>query len=179
MARLQSRIVSDPEKLKQAINDMSTSVKNDKMNIIQTERKLRQLESKYKAMGICEDDLNEVCGLLEDARVERGRVLEIKEKLSKERDAGKKKDDTLRQMNINSQVLSIIIQQLERQVKGAEEKLKRLEMHKIQREKQNTEKLTQLKQTFNELREKTEQTQKKQQEVEMECFYMEQEVILI
>jgi hypothetical protein len=99
--------VSDPEKLKQAISDMSNSVKADKMNIVQTERKLRQLESKYKAMSICEDDILELCSVLEDANLERSKVYEMKEKASKERDSGKRKEDLLKELGINCLVLII------------------------------------------------------------------------
>jgi predicted Holliday junction resolvase-like endonuclease len=74
--------------------------------------------------------------------------------------------------------IDYLTKQLERQVKGAEEKLKRLEMHNTLRERQNKEKLVILRESFKEHSEKHEDNLRKQQDVDLECFEREQEVFL-
>jgi hypothetical protein len=54
-ARLSSKIVRNPEKLKLAIADMHRSLKEDKASVVASEKKARELHAKLQVMSCVED----------------------------------------------------------------------------------------------------------------------------
>ncbi len=102
--RLQSRIVSDPEKLLQTIQEMSTSVKTDKQNVVMAERKSRELRARLDAMTIVENDLETCKGLLTDADQFCEKEKTAKIALAAQKDYFARKENVLRDMEIKEQV---------------------------------------------------------------------------
>ena len=60
-ARLSSKIVSNPEKLKQTIVDMHQSLKEDKNAVTDSEKKLRELFTKMELMTSVQQVIFTLC----------------------------------------------------------------------------------------------------------------------
>lgn len=105
--RLQSRIVSDPEKLLQTIQEMSASVKSDKQNVVMAERKSRELRARLDAMAAVETDFETCKGLLTEADQLREKEKAARQGLAAQKDAYARKENVLRDMEIKEQVCSL------------------------------------------------------------------------
>ncbi|KAJ3360928.1 kinetochore-associated Ndc80 complex subunit nuf2 [Kappamyces sp. JEL0680] len=129
-ARLSSRIVSDPAKLLQTIQDMNASVKADKQNVMMAERKSRELRARMDAMSAVEADLDECRALLGEAEQARQKTREASKAFSVLQDSFGRKQNVLRDLEIKEQ-------QHARQEKQASDKLGRLFAHQSSRQTAN------------------------------------------
>ena len=102
--RLQSRIVADPQKLLQTIQDMQKSVKNYKQNVMMAERKLRELKSRFEAMSVIEQDLEDALQLLNEAQEQRDKAREAEKSLAGLKEGFKRKENQLKDMEMKEQV---------------------------------------------------------------------------
>jgi DNA repair ATPase RecN len=102
--RLRSRIVSNPEKLKQAIRDMNESLKQDKQTAAAAERKTRTLQSKIDMMNRVEQDIASCIVLLNEAQGAKEQHQANTDKLTTERDALERKEAQLAELGVTEQV---------------------------------------------------------------------------
>jgi chromosome segregation ATPase len=102
--RLSSRIVSDPAKLLETIQDMNASVKEDKKNVLMAERKSRELKSRMDAMSVVEASLEECRSLLVESDAARQRAKEGLSAHNALHDSYGRKKGVLRDLDIKEQV---------------------------------------------------------------------------
>lgn len=98
--RLKSRIVSNPEALKQAINEMNQSLKEDKQTAAISERKAQQLQNKIDMLRQVEQD---ICGcvlLLAEAHASKINKQDVTMKIQAETDQRAKKEAELLELNV-------------------------------------------------------------------------------
>ncbi|KAJ2993100.1 kinetochore-associated Ndc80 complex subunit nuf2 [Globomyces sp. JEL0801] len=158
-AKLSSRIVTNPEILKNTILDMNQSVQNDKNLLHQSERKNRDLTARIESMVLVDQDIEGCCTLLEQVDQERKRKRENKERLNKENEEFLTKTNQLRELTIKEQ-------QLSRQLKSTNEKMNRLIEHQTQRENMNEAKFNQIKKDYQEILESYNSTLQKSKDMD-------------
>jgi chromosome segregation ATPase len=134
LVRLQSRIVGDPKQLIQNIKDMNATLKRDKQDIFQSERKERELNQKLETLELVYMDLNESSSLLQDAVQVTREKQEKEQSHRKDLDSLRKKEDLVKE-------LDVLFSQLEKQQKQGEEKQKRLKDHENVRKEQYRSKM--------------------------------------
>ncbi|KAG4305469.1 hypothetical protein PORY_001025 [Pneumocystis oryctolagi] len=118
--KLRSRIVHSPEKLKQLISDMGTSLASEKNSIASLERKSRELQNRIDAIGIVEQDILNCIKLMEECEIEIARVEEASRKVTKHQEMVDQKEMEVREVEIKDQ-------QLNRQLANAEDRLARIQ----------------------------------------------------
>ncbi|KAJ3323516.1 kinetochore-associated Ndc80 complex subunit nuf2 [Boothiomyces sp. JEL0866] len=143
-ARLQSRIITNPEKLKLAIDDMIASVKIEKANVAASEKKSRELQARIETMDSVEADIENCCELLLEAEQERKKKRDEQLHYQKDAESLQRKQDELRELTMKEQ-------QLLRQLESANSKITRLEQHHSQRESANEQKFLKLKEEYEEV----------------------------
>ncbi|KAJ3312925.1 kinetochore-associated Ndc80 complex subunit nuf2 [Boothiomyces sp. JEL0838] len=143
-ARLQSRIITNPEKLKLAIDDMIASVKIEKANVAASEKKSRELQVRIETMDSVEADIENCCDLLLEAEQERKKKRDEQARYQKDAESLQRKQEELRELTMREQ-------QLLRQLESANSKIVRLEQHHSQRESANEQKFVKLKEEYEEV----------------------------
>ncbi|CCG82662.1 Kinetochore protein nuf2 [Taphrina deformans PYCC 5710] len=116
--KIRSRIVHSPEKLKQQLADMSSSLSNEKTFLNDKGKKSRELHAKIDILTTLEGDVQSCIKLMEECESELGRV-----------DGAHKRvvhlEDLVDQKRLEVRELSVRDTQLQRQLTNAEEKLGR------------------------------------------------------
>lgn len=102
--RLRSRIVSNPDKLKQAIRDMNTSLKQDKKTTADSERKARDIQGKIEMMNQVEQDIAVCLKLLDDAYAAKVQRSTAASKQAQEKDRLERKETELNELVVAEQV---------------------------------------------------------------------------
>lgn len=122
--RLKSRIVSNPEKLKQVLKEMSASLREDKATVAASERKSRELQGKIDTLAGLQGDVQACVGLANEALAAKHAYNTAQGKLDSEKEALARKEGELSE-------LALTEQQISRQLASAKEKLSRLEKHLV------------------------------------------------
>ncbi|KAJ3274324.1 kinetochore-associated Ndc80 complex subunit nuf2 [Terramyces sp. JEL0728] len=168
-ARLQSRIITNPEKLKLAIDDMIASVKIEKANVAASEKKSRELQVRIDTMDTVEADVENCCELLLEAEQERKKKRDEQLRYQKDAESLQRKQDELRELTMKEQ-------QLLRQLESANSKITRLEQHHSQRESANEQKFVKLKEEFEEVVAQHQASVSRAQENETQAVEYEEKV---
>ncbi|KAL5039830.1 kinetochore-associated Ndc80 complex subunit nuf2, variant 2 [Batrachochytrium dendrobatidis] len=136
--RLKSRVVHSPEKLKQVIAEMNRSLQEDKTYVVHTEKKNRELTHKIELMNAVEQDIIMCQNIMGECTTEQARAEEASQKLLSDIDVINKKKSELKDQEVHRQ-------QLQRQLKNANEKLQRLEQHRVSKEQDTASRINALK----------------------------------
>ncbi|KAJ3092285.1 kinetochore-associated Ndc80 complex subunit nuf2 [Quaeritorhiza haematococci] len=139
--RLKSRIVHSPEKLKQALQDMSNTLSNEKTNVASLEKKARELQSKMDAMTAVEQDVSGCITLMDDCLAERKKYEAAGAKLVADREKIDKKQAEIRDLNVREQ-------QLKRQLNNTTERIARLQKHQSTKQEAIEGKLKSLREEY-------------------------------
>ncbi len=118
VAKVRSRVVQSPRKLKQAIVEMGASLATDKTSVSSLEKRSRELQAKVEAMGFVEQDLQACLRLMEECETEMHRVEEARKKVARQNESVEQKQIEVREVEVKEQ-------QLARQLNNAEDKLSR------------------------------------------------------
>lgn len=103
-ARVQSRIVQHPEKLKQAIADMTVSVSNEKNAVSQLEKKAREIQSKIEMMGVVESDVTSCVSAIGECNSEIKKYEEAMKKVQNDKENIDRKQVESKEHNLKEQV---------------------------------------------------------------------------
>ncbi|KAI9019812.1 Nuf2 family-domain-containing protein [Hyaloraphidium curvatum] len=141
IVRLKSRIVPNPEKLKQSIVDMGTALQTEKNNLVALEKKARELQAKLDMFGSIEQDLVPCIDAMKECESEMKRADETLKKVHDDKDKIEKKSATLRDLMVKET-------QLKRQVVTAQEKVQRLQRHQGMKREAAEIKLKKLKEEY-------------------------------
>jgi kinetochore protein Nuf2 len=140
-ARLSSKIVTNPEKLKMAIADMHTSLKEDKATVTNAEKKSRELHTKMELMATVEENIQACVDVMDQCASERVKSDSAYKKLVNEKEILDAKKLEFREMEIREH-------QLKRQLTSCSERLSRLDKHQEAKQMANQQKLALLKNDF-------------------------------
>ncbi|KAG5519301.1 hypothetical protein PMAC_001926 [Pneumocystis sp. 'macacae'] len=140
--KLRSRIVHSPEKLKQLISDMGTSLASEKSSIASLERKSRELQNKIDVIGIVEQDILNCIKLMEECEIEIARVEEASRKVAKHQEMVDQKELEVREVEIKDQ-------QLNRQLANAEDKLARIQRSAEAKRETAQKKMAEIRKEYN------------------------------
>lgn len=169
--KIKSRIVHSPEKLKQIISEMNTSIQSERSNLAQLEKKSRELQMKLDALTQIEADSTRALNLLEqnDEIVKKRDSLIIQLQDDKE---------TINKKNVYIKDLELKEQQCRRQLTVSQDKYSKLLHQQDQRRSQIEEQLTTLRQDYSTLSEersrlvnKMDQTDKMIKDMESKVKY--------
>lgn len=152
--RLRSRIVQSPEKLQQAISDMTQSVQSEKTSLSNIERRIRDLQSKLDLMQNVDQDVIVCSKLLEDCELEMKKASSAASKVSTEKENIESKAAELREIGIKEQ-------HIKRQLQNIEDKIARLQSQQITRRSTNDNRMKQLKEEYENVMRERETNQKK------------------
>lgn len=103
-ARLRGRIVHSPEKLQQAIVDMSNTAAQEKANLAALEKKDRELHAKIEMISIAESDVANCNRLLDELLHELKRLEQVKQQVMNERQSIERKELEIRELTAKEQV---------------------------------------------------------------------------
>ncbi|RKP36266.1 Nuf2 family-domain-containing protein [Dimargaris cristalligena] len=120
---LKSKIVQDPEKAKEELQEMNNMVYQSKSAITALEHKLRQLEIRIETMDAVEQELQSCVRLQEDCQAEEHKVEESVQQVTLDR-------EQLEQRQIELRELELTQQRHGRQLTLIQDKLNRLEKQK-------------------------------------------------
>ncbi|KAG4303079.1 hypothetical protein PCANB_000671 [Pneumocystis canis] len=140
--KLRSKIVHSPEKLKQLISDMGTSLASEKSSIASLEKKSRELQNKIDAIGIVEQDILNCIKLMEECEIEIDRVEEASRKVAKHQEMVDQKELEVREVEIRDQ-------QLNRQLANAEDKLARIQRSAEAKRETAQKKMSEIRKEYN------------------------------
>ncbi|KAJ1908856.1 kinetochore-associated Ndc80 complex subunit nuf2 [Tieghemiomyces parasiticus] len=117
---LKSKIVQDPEKAKEELQEMNEVVTQSRHSLAGLEQKLRQLEIRIETMDAVEQELSASLRLQEDCQTEEHKVEESLQQITRDR-------EQLEQRQIQFRELEMGQQRLRRQLDLAQDKSARLE----------------------------------------------------
>ncbi|KAI8588324.1 kinetochore-associated Ndc80 complex subunit nuf2 [Geranomyces variabilis] len=140
-ARIKSRIVQSPEKLKASIAEMSDSLTSDKAAVMATEKRARELQAKIDMMSSIEQDIRGCLNLMTECEAEKKKAEAASAKVILDK-------ENLDKRRADSNELEFREEQLKRQLTGANDKIARLEKHQTVKENAMFAKLTRLKEEF-------------------------------
>lgn len=140
--KLRSRIVHSPEKLKQLISDMGTSLASEKNSIASLEKKSRELQNKIDAIEIVEQDILNCIKLMEECEIEIARVEEASRKVVKHQEMVDQKELEVREVEVKDQ-------QLNRQLANAEDKLARIQRSAEAKREAAQKKMSEIRKEYN------------------------------
>jgi len=103
-ARLQTRIVDNPEKLKQRIAEMGANLQNEKTNIVALEKKMRDLQAKLDMLDTIEQDLLPCISSLKECEDEMRRRDEGLKKVQEDKERIDRKNTILRDLTMKETV---------------------------------------------------------------------------
>ncbi|KAI8928768.1 Nuf2 family-domain-containing protein [Entophlyctis helioformis] len=142
--RLKSRVVHSPEKLKQVIIEMNRLLLEDKALVVSSEKKTRELLHKIDLMNSVEQEILACQKIMTECNVEQKRAEEAAQRLSADLEVIEQKKADLKGLEVKEQ-------QLQRQVKSANEKIARLEKHQSAKQSASMEKIAALKEEHEQL----------------------------
>ncbi|KAJ1336953.1 hypothetical protein BSLG_006713 [Batrachochytrium salamandrivorans] len=142
--RLRSRVVHSPEKLKQVIAEMNRSLQEDKAYAVTTEKKNRELTHKIELMNGVEQDIIVCQRIMVECSSEQAKAEAAAQKLCADIDVINRKKSELKDQEIRQQ-------QLQRQLKSANERLQRLEQHLALKQESSTQRITSLREEHEQL----------------------------
>jgi DNA repair exonuclease SbcCD ATPase subunit len=172
LVRLQSRVVGDPKQLIQNIKDMNTALKRDKQDFLQLERKERELTQKLETFDLVLMDLSDSTHLLHDAVQATKEKQEKEQSYRKDVEALRKKEDSVKE-------LGVLYNQLEKQERQGEEKMKRLKDHEQIRREQYQSRISVLQKELQLVQRSHEQALQEQQKIDAMIFELEQNVVWV
>ncbi|KAJ8608550.1 hypothetical protein MRB53_039604 [Persea americana] len=116
--KIRSRIVHSPEKLKQQLIDMTSSLSNEKQYLSDKGKKSRELVAKIDILTQLESDVQSCIKLMEECESELNRVEGAHKKVVQS-------EENVEQKRLEVRELSVRDTQLQRQLTNAEDKLAR------------------------------------------------------
>ena len=116
--KIRSRIVHSPEKLKQQLLDMTSSLSNEKQYLSEKGKKSRELVAKIDILTQLESDVQSCIKLMEECDSELARVETAQKKVTQN-------EENVEQKRLEVRELSVRDTQLQRQLTNAEDKLAR------------------------------------------------------
>ncbi|KTW26641.1 hypothetical protein T552_02650 [Pneumocystis carinii B80] len=140
--KLRSRIVHSPEKLKQLISDMGSSLASEKSSIASLEKKSRELQNKIDAIGTVEQDILNCIKLMEECEIEIAKVEEASRKVAKHQEMVDQKELEVREVEVKDQ-------QLNRQLANAEDKLARIQRSAEAKRETAQKKMAEIRKEYN------------------------------
>ncbi|ORY30450.1 Nuf2-domain-containing protein [Rhizoclosmatium globosum] len=135
--RLRSRIVPNPEKLQQALVDMTNSIASEKASLASREKQYRELLSKMEAMTSVQQDLVMCTKLMEECEFEMKKASTAANKLASEQENTERKKQELHEVTVRET-------QLKRQLANITEKLGRLEKQQTMKKEANDARMKEL-----------------------------------
>ncbi|KAH9265682.1 hypothetical protein BASA84_001490 [Batrachochytrium salamandrivorans] len=133
-----------PEKLKQVIAEMNRSLQEDKAYAVTTEKKNRELTHKIELMNGVEQDIIVCQRIMVECSSEQAKAEAAAQKLCADIDVINRKKSELKDQEIRQQ-------QLQRQLKSANERLQRLEQHLALKQESSTQRITSLREEHEQL----------------------------
>jgi kinetochore protein Nuf2 len=168
-SRLSSKIVRNPDKLKMAIKDMHTSLKEDKSTLQHSEKKSREIISRMGVMASVEQDLKTCIESLQVVQGAKQKSLDILKKYEGEKDVLDSKKQEIKDLEIREGLAK-------RQLANSTEKLDRLSKHQESKQSINENKLNQLKKDYEIATKESQETLKKVEENDKLSLQIEKKV---
>ncbi|KAI9144568.1 Nuf2 family-domain-containing protein [Paraphysoderma sedebokerense] len=141
-SKLKSRLVYSPEQLKQVIAEQNQNIHTEKSNIVNMEKKTRDLQQKLDFMNLIEGDVSQCIKLMDECQNELKRSQEESSKVFSEKELIDKKQAELRELTIKEQ-------QLTRQLNTALDKMARLQKQQSMKREAAELKLAKLREEYN------------------------------
>jgi kinetochore protein Nuf2 len=104
IAKLQTRIVDNPERLKARIAEMSNTLTTEKSNIVNLEKKMRDLQARLDALEVVESELLPCIKGLQDCEDEMKRRDEVLKKVQEDTERVDRKNAVLRDLTMKETV---------------------------------------------------------------------------
>jgi kinetochore protein Nuf2 len=142
IVKTRARIVTSPEKLKQAISEMSNSLMSEKSSISSLSSKQRDLQARIDAMSVLEADIASCTKLMEECEMELMRVEEVTRKVGRHREA-------LEGRQLEGKEVDVKEQQLLRQLANAEDKLARVRRTAVSKREAAQKQMVHIREEYN------------------------------
>ncbi|KAI8808577.1 Nuf2 family-domain-containing protein [Cladochytrium replicatum] len=167
--RLRGQIVHSPEQLKQAITELNNSVSNEKANLANVEKRIREQQNKLDAMGSVEQDLSQCLKIMEDCETELQKYRAAAQKLTAEKEGIEAKNAELNDIEMT-------LQQQKKLLKRAQEMVVRQQKHQQLKRGTQEQKMEELKREYAKVCEEKRANQVKVDEHNYQAAVLEEKV---
>lgn len=165
--RIRSRIVKNPDQLKQSIADTASTLQGEKASITATAKRLHDLESRLSMMEVVEQGLVGCLKLMQDCCDERAVLAQAQGKATAGKDAIDLSQKTIRDIEVQ-------LQQLKRRVASSHERITKLTNHQRIKDQKKDAKLKSLQEEYDVVLQERADAVKKCEENEEKAVDMEE-----
>ncbi|KAI5122463.1 hypothetical protein M0805_008774 [Coniferiporia weirii] len=164
-----SRIVQSPDRIKKHISEMGLMAQDERMLIVASEAKSRELKIKLDALNVFEQDMKKFIDDLRMIMSEHAQVDNIQRRLTTFR------DELDRKLILREQLYGRA-DRAKRQMRNAEDKLVRAQQHAEDRRGKSEEEIARLKRDYEEMSEERRENDKQVEETKQDANELERKM---